>query len=70
MKIKFDSYRDIVSLQNSLLFAEHSLEKIARIKELDPARGEQCERENEAWVKAQNILHKAKPDEEVELYLA
>lgn len=56
-------------MQNSFLFAEHSLEKIARVKEHDPSRGEQCERENEAWVKAQNILRKAKPNEEVEIHL-
>lgn len=69
MKVTFKNHMEIAALQNSFLFAEHSPSKIARVSELDPARGEQCKRENEAWITAQKVLRDAKPDVEIEITL-
>ena len=69
MKVTFNSYREIAALQNTFLFAEHSDDKIAQIRELIPERAEQCEQENKIWLQAQRALDNAKPDIEYEIRL-
>jgi hypothetical protein len=49
MKITFNSYSDKFRLQNALIFARHSTDTIAKMREVSEHAANQMLRENKEW---------------------
>jgi len=69
MTITFNSYSEVAALQNTLLFACHSIDKINEMQQLSIPRAEQMRDENDIWDAARAKLANAVPNEPFNIWI-
>ena len=69
MTITFNSYSEIAALQNTLLFAAHSTDKIEQMTKASVPRAIQMQDENEIWDMARAKLANAEPNKPFDIWI-